>query len=238
MIQTLIQQATVVGDKFVKVYDEDRGVSIEYYTQIPGQRRLEATARKSAATRAPIHLDNSTTHMDPVMRKDYLAKVTTDALASGMIHNLDVARNARIARAAAKKSQHRTLAKRCAGGADDTEGYIMSGGVLEAGDSLFSNSDDVQLAVQGDGNVVIYSRNSGSWQAIWATGTNGQDDPPFTLNMQQDGNLVFYADGIALWASGTAGTTYVALQDDGNLVMWADGGGRVQTVVWQTGATG
>ncbi|KAJ3147723.1 hypothetical protein HDU86_007898 [Geranomyces michiganensis] len=188
------------------------------------------SSRKANSTRAAFHLDrNSTSVMDPAIRKGYLATVTTDAHASGMIHNLDVARNARV------NKTRNALVKRCAGGADDTEGYMQMGALMEVGDSMFSNDDNVQLAVQGDGNFVLYARSpGGSWAAIWATNT-GSIDPPFNLILQTNGNLVLYNARNAIWATGTSGTTYLAVQNDGNLVMYADGGGRQSTAVWASG---
>jgi hypothetical protein len=46
---------------------------------------------------------------------------------------------------------------------------------------------------------------------------------------QGDGNVVAYADGRAVWATGTAGriTTRLIMQSDGNLVLYGPG-----TVVW------
>jgi len=52
------------------------------------------------------------------------------------------------------------------------------------------------LAMQTDGNLVLYSSN---WTPIWHTHTNGQNGSHLTL--QNDGNLVIYnpATGTAVW---------------------------------------
>ncbi len=103
------------------------------------------------------------------------------------------------------------------------------------------------LAVQDDGNAVIYRANNTS---PWATNTvvpsgptaegdtmtagtmlyPGQSiksgDGKFTLIMQADGNLVLYrAEGLSLWASGTKGkpVAVCAMQGDGNLVLYQAG---------------
>ena len=51
-------------------------------------------------------------------------------------------------------------------------------------------------------------------------------DGRFVLVMQTDGNLVLYAHGLALWSSGTAGSSgaAVVMQGDGNLVIYDTGG--------------
>ena len=58
------------------------------------------------------------------------------------------------------------------------------------------------------------------------------EDMRFTLQFQDDGNLVLYDQSAnALWASGTAGSgaTQVDMQMEGNLVIYAGG-----TPVWAT----
>ena len=56
-----------------------------------------------------------------------------------------------------------------------------------------------RLAVQADGNLVVYADST----ATWAIG-NRSGTAPFTLIMQDDGNLVLYDSGKrAVWASNT-----------------------------------
>jgi hypothetical protein len=57
-----------------------------------------------------------------------------------------------------------------------------------------------------------------------------------TLIMQNDGNLVLYGSGRALWFSGTGGSgaTKLVLQDDGNMVLYKANGAPV----WWTGTGG
>jgi hypothetical protein len=104
-----------------------------------------------------------------------------------------------------------------------------------------------RLVVQNDGNVVIYTP---AGQAIWSTDTwvptgptaGGDDMQPgevlrpgdslwsasarYLFVYQDDGNLVLYGRGGALWASNTAGSMAGAcvMQGDGNLVVYAPGG--------------
>ena len=100
------------------------------------------------------------------------------------------------------------------------------------------------LAVQDDGNVVVYSGNA----ALWSSGSSiigapakptacgeiapdhglvsGESlascDGHYSLAMQTDGNLVYYHGGQAIWSTGTAGTNgYSAvMQGDGNFVLY------------------
>jgi hypothetical protein len=78
-----------------------------------------------------------------------------------------------------------------------------------------------RLAMQPDGNLVVYGSSKADVTlsgfgvcsanspciAIWATGSRGgrsYGTGPYTLRMQDDGNLVMYdSTGLALWASGT-----------------------------------
>jgi len=93
---------------------------------------------------------------------------------------------------------------------------------LQANESLGSPNGQLSLILQEDGNLVLYGQNG---QALWASGTDGQDVARAT--MQDDGNLVLYSSGgDAVWASNTFGNdgAYLVLQDDGNLVIYgADG---------------
>jgi hypothetical protein len=110
-----------------------------------------------------------------------------------------------------------------AGAASGGTGILKAGQQLKAGQSLYSPSGQYQLAMQADGNLVIYSGGS----AIWNTGTEGTGTSNF-LAMQTDGNLVVYTSaGKAVWNSGTEGTgssNFLAMQNDGNLVVYTSSG--------------
>jgi hypothetical protein len=58
-----------------------------------------------------------------------------------------------------------------------------------------------QLALQSDGNLVIFSQTGA---ALWNSGTWG--NPGAFLAIQNDGNMVIYSSGgAALWWPGTGG---------------------------------
>lgn len=100
------------------------------------------------------------------------------------------------------------------------DGRLESGERLNAGQKLYSPSEAFYVAMQGDGNLVLY-RSSGG--ALWNSQTAGR--PGAYAIMQPDGNLVVYdaGGGTALWNSGTAGHpgSYFVIQDDGNGVIYA-----------------
>lgn len=103
---------------------------------------------------------------------------------------------------------------------------------LTAGQQLSSCDGHHTLAMQTDGNLVLYHNGVG---ALWATGTNGKGG--HTAVMQGDGNFVLYDSAShPLWASNTDGHggAYLAVQDDGNLVVYASGGGAL----WNTHTNG
>ncbi|AWV35185.1 lectin [Paenibacillus odorifer] len=57
----------------------------------------------------------------------------------------------------------------------------------------------------------------------------------YTLILQQDGNLVIYSQGKAIWASNTAGraVSQAIMQTDGNFVIYG-----YPNAVWATGTNG
>lgn len=100
------------------------------------------------------------------------------------------------------------------------EAQLASGAELKIGSYLISSDTQSTLHVQGDGNIVLYSR----FKPRWWSGINGSVDK---LVMQADGNLVAYSSNMTpRWASGTdgnAGST-LRLQNDGNLVIYNTSG--------------
>jgi len=86
---------------------------------------------------------------------------------------------------------------------------------------LRSPNGEFTLAMQTDGNLVIYGPSG----PIWASNTGGTGGANY-LAMQTDGNLVVYqSGGHPVWASNTGGTgNYLAMQSDGNLVVYQPGG--------------
>jgi hypothetical protein len=74
------------------------------------------------------------------------------------------------------------------------------------------------LAMQNDGNLVVY----GTGGALWNTGTVG--NPGDWLILQSDGNLVIYdVQGNPVWASGTPGNPgdIAVMQTDANFVVYS-----------------
>lgn len=100
---------------------------------------------------------------------------------------------------------------------------------LQAPESIWSCDGRFQLAMQSDGNLVLYFSGSALWSSNTA-GTGASD-----AVMQDDGNFVLYTGGgTAVWSSATAGSgcgTYLAVQTDGNMVIYNGAG----TSLWSTG---
>lgn len=74
------------------------------------------------------------------------------------------------------------------------------------------------LAMQTDGNLVLYAPNR---VALWSTHTFGSDG--YVATMQADGNFVLYGKlGAPRWASNTFGRpgASLAIQNDGNVVVY------------------
>ena len=95
---------------------------------------------------------------------------------------------------------------------------LVAGDTLNAGGRLVSAGRKAWLAMQTDGNLVLY-RGSGT-SCIWASNTTGHSGAHLTLQ-GSDGNLVLYegATARALWSSAPRpGAARVQLQDDCNLV--------------------
>jgi nucleoid-associated protein YgaU len=102
---------------------------------------------------------------------------------------------------------------------------LTQGQKLVRGESLTSNNGAYTLTLQDDGNLVLASRG----QAIWATGTDGQD--VVRAEVQPDGNFVVYTADKPVWHSNTEGRKDVrlVLQDDRNLVLYAGNGAAWST---------
>jgi hypothetical protein len=110
-------------------------------------------------------------------------------------------------------------------------GNVSSGQSLMAGQSTSSCDGRFTLAMQTDGNLVLYWNGHG---ALWASGTYQKGGVRAT--MQADGNLVVYNSGNgALWASGTSGHagSKLAVQNDGNLVIY-----QGSAAIWASNTSG
>lgn len=110
---------------------------------------------------------------------------------------------------------------------------LCAGGILHAGQALYSPSEKYELTMQTDGNLVAYDGT----KAIWSSGTLGTGTADY-LTMQTDGNLVVYTSAAkAVWNSHTQGTgtvNYLLIQDDGNVVVYTGAG----KAVWASGTSG
>ncbi|XXY51821.1 cellulase family glycosylhydrolase [Sorangium sp. So ce269] len=108
-------------------------------------------------------------------------------------------------------------------------GKLFAGGVLNIGTQLDSCDKRFLLAMQSDGNLVLYQRNVA---ALWSTATNGKGG--HRAVMQTDGNFVLYkSDGTAIWNSGTWNHPGASLtvRSDGNLVVSSSTG----HTLWSSG---
>lgn len=120
--------------------------------------------------------------------------------------------------------------------ASPTSQTLQSGQTLLQEQGMNSSTGNHLLTLQDDSNLVLYSISNGNYTPIWAA-PNTQYKQGARLQMQGDGNLVFYSSqGVALWSTGTAGNpgAVLAVQDDGNLVIYTAGG----TPIWASNTSG
>lgn len=106
------------------------------------------------------------------------------------------------------------------GGGAAVSTTLAGGSEMGAGESLRSPNGSNTLAMQSDGNLVVYTSGSPAWAS--QTGTAGSK-----LAMQGDGNLVIYsASNQAVWQSRTDGHAgaWLSVQDDGNVVVYDPAG--------------
>lgn len=98
---------------------------------------------------------------------------------------------------------------------------LYQGQSLTQCEGLKDSSGTKFLILQSNGGLSIYDSSSNKWAGV--SNTEGKGKTPYTAKYQVDGNFVLYdADNIALWSSGTykKNSTVLALQSDGNLVMF------------------
>ncbi len=107
--------------------------------------------------------------------------------------------------------------------------YITNGTILTNGATRTSANGAYTLALQNDGNLVLYRNASTGRRAIWASDTRGFN--AVRLVMQRDGNLVMLKGTKPIWATNSAGagqSAYLAVQNDGNLVVYYRSAGQLK----------
>jgi cell wall-associated NlpC family hydrolase len=106
---------------------------------------------------------------------------------------------------------------------------LTGGEELRGGERLVSPSGNMVLAMQTDGNLVLYAPGG---NVRWHTDTDG--NPGAFARFQTDGNLVVYSASMQpLWHAAVdgQGASFAQVQDDGNFVLYRSDA----TPVWYTG---
>ncbi len=101
---------------------------------------------------------------------------------------------------------------------------LRAGQNLNAGNELRSKDGRFRLAMQGDGNAVLYADGV----ALWQTGTRGSGN---RLRLTPRGQVqVRTGAGQVVWRSGSAASrSRLVLQDDANLVVYSHANGAAWT---------
>ena len=119
----------------------------------------------------------------------------------------------------------------CGGSTPASCGTLTANHQLSAGQTLASCNGTYSLAMQGDGNLVLYKGSSALWTSSTAKSAAN------AAKMQGDGNFVLdSSSGTTVWSSKTSGNSgaYLAVQNDGNAVIYSAAG----SVLWSTGTNG
>ncbi|HYA44095.1 MAG TPA: peptidoglycan-binding protein [Acidimicrobiales bacterium] len=107
---------------------------------------------------------------------------------------------------------------------------LVAGTELTGTSWLASPNGHCRLAMQADGNLVLYCEG----RPLWASNT--AKHPGAVLAMQGDGNLVVYEGNRPIWSSGTdrGGNAlyYLSLQDNGDAVIYSP----ARKPIWATNA--
>jgi hypothetical protein len=112
---------------------------------------------------------------------------------------------------------------------------MVAGEGLRPDQSVRSCNEKATLALQTDGNVVLYNDVGASWVAPNTLGRGTA-----LLQIQHDGNLVAYNGALQpLWASNTGGNpgAWVAIQVDCNMVIYRGPYPEHNGVLWATGTS-
>jgi hypothetical protein len=108
----------------------------------------------------------------------------------------------------------------------------VTGGKLEAGQSLTSPSGNTVLTMQTDGNLVLSYKTGGKFNAIWSTGTAG--NPGSEMELLPGGNVIVNSPkNNAIWSTSTPGWGPVdmSVQDNGNVLLT----NFYDRAIWSTG---
>jgi len=112
---------------------------------------------------------------------------------------------------------------------------LCSNRVLHAGEYLLSQNGAYQLAMQTDGNLVVYHGS----QPLWDSQTSNNPNA-YVILQPTDGNLVVYSQaGRALWSAytGSPSGDDLQMQNDGNLVVYSSTGSALWATMSSTPAT-
>jgi hypothetical protein len=102
---------------------------------------------------------------------------------------------------------------------------------MVSGDNLLTKNGYYSLAMQSDGNLVIYNISNGGSKPMWSTGAAG---PYSYVAMQNDGNLALYhSNNTWSWTSKTGGRPVdsrfrLVLQETGELDIYDPS----NTIIW------
>lgn len=110
---------------------------------------------------------------------------------------------------------------------------LHSGQRVVSPDQIVSSNGAARLQIQGDGNLCVV--DIPSQQTLWKSNSFSRSTTSTHLEMQTDGNLVWYGNGNTgvLWATNTSSGKRLIMQDDCNLVLYDDGNG----VAWASYST-
>ncbi|CAL5871231.1 uncharacterized protein PFLUO_LOCUS5479 [Penicillium psychrofluorescens] len=84
--------------------------------------------------------------------------------------------------------------------------YGLNGLSVGVNNVLANLHNNIYTSYQGDSNIVVYNSSTGTAVVEWASGHTDSacsTTSTCTCDFQGDGNFVTYADGAALWSSGT-----------------------------------
>jgi hypothetical protein len=107
----------------------------------------------------------------------------------------------------------------------------MTGGhTMDDGQTLYSCDGAYWLAMQDDGNLVLYTAAGAT---VWYTATMNRDPLVTEASMQANGNFVLYdKSGASVWSTGTSPNdgAYLDVGNDGYVRIYSASG----TVLWKS----